>query len=110
MGRGDAPSVRDGATSIASSGRSSAYRAVEKPAVARTVMLEADAEAKRGLARLVDTHAECSEQHKGIAAEIETVKFSVKRSLQASSQQQTVQSIKVDAMGYRLQVKLMTPK
>ena len=58
---GNAPSMSDGATSVAFLRRSSAYRAVEEAAAARTPMLEAEAVA---LARLADTRAECNEQHK----------------------------------------------
>ena len=43
----NAQSIRNGATSIASSRRSSAYRAVEEAAAARTAMLQAEAEALR---------------------------------------------------------------
>ena len=102
-GSDNAPSVRDGATSMAFSRRSSAYRAVEEAAAARTAMLEAEAEAKRGLARLADTRAECSEQHKEIATKIEAVQCLVKESLRARCQQHTVQSAKVDAISYRLE-------
>ena len=56
-------SIRDGTTSIASSRRSSAYRAVEEAAAARTAMLQAEAKAQRTLVRLADIRAECSEQH-----------------------------------------------
>ena len=45
LDRDNAQSIRDGATSIAYSRRSSAYRAVEEAAAARTAMLQADAEA-----------------------------------------------------------------
>ena len=65
-GGDNASSMSDGSTSIASSRRSSAYRGVEKATAARTAMLEAEAEAKRASARLVDTRAECNEQHKVI--------------------------------------------
>ena len=61
---GNAPSMSDGATSVAFSRRSSAYRAVEDAAAARTIMFEAEAGAQRALARLADTRAECNEQHK----------------------------------------------
>ena len=40
-----------------------AYRAVKEAANARTAMLQAKAVAKRALARLSDTRAECSGQH-----------------------------------------------
>ena len=67
-------------------------------------MLEAEADAKLALARLVDSCAGNSEQHKVITAELEAVQCSVKKkSLRANDQQQTVQSAKEDAMGYRLE-------
>ena len=37
------------------------YRAVEETVTARTAMSEVEAEAKRALARLAETRAECSE-------------------------------------------------
>ena len=55
MGGDNAPSVRDGATFIASSQRSSAYRVVEEAVAARTAMPEAEGESKRALTRLADT-------------------------------------------------------
>ena len=74
----NASSIRNGTTSIASSRRSSAYRAVEEAAAARTAMLQAEAEAKRALARLADTRVECNEQHKVMVAELEAMQNSVK--------------------------------
>ena len=53
-------------------------------------MPEAEAVVKRSLARLVDTRTECSEQLKLITAELEAVQCSVKESLRANDQQQTV--------------------
>ena len=100
-GGNNAPSVHNGATSVASSRRSSDYRAVT--AAARTVKLEAEAEAKRAQARLADTRAEFSEQHKIITAELEAMQCLEKESLQANNQQQTVQSAKVDALENRLE-------
>ena len=66
-------------------------------------MLQAEAETQRALARLVDSRAECNEQHKVMAAELEAMQSSVKKSLGATNQQHTVQSAKMDAMGYRLE-------
>ena len=103
LNRDNASSVRDATISITSSRRSSAFRAVEEAAAARTVKLPAEAEAQRALARLADTRAECNEQHKVIVAELEAMQNSVKSSLRAANQQNTVQSAKVDAMGYRLE-------
>ena len=74
-------SVRCGAISVASSRISSPYRAVEQDAAARTTMLEAEGEMNRPLSRLGDTSAECSEQRKVIAAEIEAVQYSCERQL-----------------------------
>ena len=64
LGGDSAPSVRDGVTSFPSSWRSSAYRAVNEATTVSTSVLEAEAEAKRALALLADSRAECSEQHK----------------------------------------------
>ena len=95
--------ARDEATSITSSRRSSAYRAVEEAAAARTAMLQAGTEAQRALARLADTRSECKEQHKVMTAELEALQDSVKGSLRSATQQTTVQVAKVDAIGYRLE-------
>ena len=76
---------------------------MEEAAAARTAKLPAEAEAQRALARLADTRAECNEQQKVIVAELEAMQNSVKSSPRAANQQNTVQSAKVDAMGYRLE-------
>ena len=76
---------------------------MEEAAAARTAMLEDAAEASRALARLADTRAECYEQRKAIATEVEAVQCSMRDTLRASSQQQTLHSAKVDAMEYRLE-------
>ena len=102
LDRDNAQSTRDGATSIARSRQSSAYRAVEEAAAARTSMLQAEAEAQRASARLTDNRAECYELHKAMTAELETMQNPVEDSLRATNQQHTVQSAKVDAMGYRV--------
>ena len=47
LGGNSALSIRDGATSNASSRRSSAYRAVDDAAAAKTAMLEAEAETQQ---------------------------------------------------------------
>ena len=101
--RENASSFRDGTVSTTSSRRSSAYRAVEEAAAARTAMLQAEAEAQQALTRLADTRAECNEQHKVMTAELEAMQDSVKCSLRAATQQTTVQAAKVDDMGYRLE-------
>ena len=103
LGGDDALSTRDGATSVGSSPRSSAYRAVEEAAAARTAMLNAEAEAKRALARLADTRAECNEQHQAITTELEAMQKVMQDGLRNNSQQQTVQAARVDAMGHRLE-------
>ena len=95
--------ARDATASTTSSRRSSAYRAVEEAADARTAMLQPEAEAQRALTRLADTRAECNEQHKVLTAELEALQDSVKGSLRSVTQQTTVQAAKVDAMGYRLE-------
>ena len=95
--------ARDSTTSTTSSRRSSAYRAVEEAAAARTAMLQAEAEAQRAQARMADTRAECHEQHKVMTAELEALQDAVKGSLRSATQQTTVQAAKVDAMGYRLE-------
>ena len=73
LGGDSASSIHDGATSIASSRRSSAYRAVDEAAAAQTAMLEAEAETQQDLARLAHTRAECKEQHMVITAEVEAL-------------------------------------
>ena len=101
VARDSASSYRDGTASTTSSRRSTAIRAVEEAAAARTAMLQAETEAQRALACLADTRAECNEQHKAITAELEAMQDSVKCSLRAATQQTTVQAAKVDAIGYR---------
>ena len=59
LNRDNASSFRDGTISTTSPRRSSAFRAVEVAAAARTAMLQAEADAQRALARLADTRAEC---------------------------------------------------
>ena len=100
--RENASTYRDGTVSTTSLRRSSAYRAVEEAAAARTAMLQAEDEAQRALARLADTRAECNEQHKVMTAELEAMQDSVKCSLRSATQQTTAQAAKVDAMGHRL--------
>ena len=99
----NASSVRECTVSTTYSRRSSAFRAVEEAAAARTAKLQAEAEAQRAIAHLADIRAECNEQHKVMAAELEAMQNSVKNSLRAANQQNTVQSAQVDAMGYRLE-------
>ena len=103
LNRDDASSVSDGTISTTSSRQSSTFRAVEEATAARTAMLQAEDEAQRALACLAHTRPECNEQHKVMAAELEAMQNSVKSSMRAANQQNTVQSAKVDAMGYRLE-------
>ena len=102
LDRDDAQSMRDGTTSLASY-EDHRRIAVEEAAEARTAMLQAAVEAQRALAHSADTRAEWNEQHKVMAAELEAKQCSVKDSLSATNQQNTVQSAKVDAMGYRIE-------
>ena len=99
MGGDNAHYVRDDVTSVASLRRSSSYRAAEEVAAGRTAVLEAEDETERASARPAETRAECMKQHKAMATEIEAVQCCVK-DLSASSQQQTVQSAKMEDMGY----------
>ena len=87
LDRDNAQSIHDGTTSMAASPRSSAHRAVEEAAEARTVMLQAEAETKRALARFADTRAECNEQHEVMAAEFQAMQSFLKDSLRATNQQ-----------------------
>ena len=103
LNRDNASSVCDSTVSTSSSRRSSACRAVEEAAAARSAILQAEAEAQRALARLAETRAECNEQHKVMAAEMEAMQNSVKSSVRSANQQNTVESAKVDAMGYRME-------
>ena len=86
--------MRYDSTSVASSRRSSAYRAVEEAAAARTAMLTGEAEEQRALARLAYIRAKYNEQNEVITAELEAMQSSVKENLRAYNQQQTVQSAK----------------
>ena len=99
----NASSIRDGTISTTSSRRFLAFSAVEEAAAARTALLQAEAEAQRALAGLADTRAECNDQHKVMAVELEAMQNSVKSSLRAANQQNTVQSAKVNAMGFCLE-------
>ena len=103
LDRNNVQSIRDGATSNASSRRSSASRAEEKAAAAKTAMFQEETGAQRALARFADTRAECNEQHKAMPAEFEALQSSVKESLRATNKQRTAQFAKVDAMRYRLE-------
>ena len=75
---------------------------MEKASAAGTAILEAETEANRASARLVDTRSECGEQHKAIAAQIEAVRCAVRDNLHSSNKQPTVQPAKVHAMGNRM--------
>ena len=89
--------MRYDSTSVASSRRSSAYRAVEEAAAARTAMLTGEAEEQRVLARLAYIRAKYNEQNKVITAKLCDRK-------PEGLQPATNGAIrKVDAMGYRLE-------
>ena len=59
LGASDVPRARSEASSVASSRRSSAFKALEDATTARPAVLEA----QRALVRLASTHAESNAQH-----------------------------------------------
>ena len=90
------PRARSVAGSVASSQRSSVYKAA---------VLEAKAETQRAFAGLASTRAECNEQHRAIADNLTAVQTTVREGLQISDQlrtAQTAQGARVDALRYRL--------
>ena len=92
----DAPRTRSAAGSVASSQRSSVYKAV---------LLDAQAETQRALAGLASTRAECNEQHHAIVENMKTMQMTMREGLQVSDQLRTtqnVQSARVDALGHRM--------
>ena len=92
----DAPRTRSAAGSVASSQRSSMYKAV---------LLDAQAETQRALAGLASTRAECNEQHHAIVENMRTMQMTMREGLQASDQLRTaknVQSARVDTLGHRM--------
>ena len=92
----DAPRTRSVAGSVASSQRSSVYKAA---------LLDAQAETQRALVGLASTRAECNEQHHAIVENMKTMQMTMWEGLQVSDQQRTahnVQSARVDALGHRM--------
>ena len=84
------------AGSVASSQRSSVYKAA---------VLEAQAETQRALAGLASTRAECNEQHQAIADNLTAVQLTVGEGLQISDQLGTARNmhnVRVNALGKRL--------
>ena len=92
----DAPRTRSAAGSVASSQRSSVYKAA---------LLDAQAETQRALAGLASTRAECNEQHHAIVENMRTMQMTMREELQVSDQLRTaqnVQSARVDTLGHRM--------
>ena len=92
----DAPRTRSAAGSVASSQRSSVYKAA---------LLDAQAETQRALAGLASTRTECNEQHHAIVENMRTMQMTMREGLQVSDQLRTaqnVQSARVDTLGHRI--------
>ena len=91
----DAPRTRSAAGSVASSQRSSVYKAA---------LLDAQAETQRALAGLASTRAECNEQHHAIVENMRTMQMTMREGLQVSDQLRTanVQSARVDTLGHQM--------
>ena len=92
----EAPRTRSVAGSVASSKRSSVYKAA---------ILDAQAETQRALAGLASTRAECNEQHHAIVENMRTLQTTMREGLQVSGQLRTaqnMQSARVDALGHRM--------
>ena len=92
----DAPRTRSAAGSVASSQRSSVYKAA---------LLDAQAETQRALAGLASTRAECNEQHHAIVENIRTMQMTMREGLQVSEQLRTAQNVhsaRVDKLGQRM--------
>ena len=92
----EVPRKRSVAGSVASSQRSSVYKAA---------ILEAQAETQRALAELASTRAGCNDQHRAIAENMRTLQTTMREGLQVSDQLRTAQntqSARVDALGYRM--------
>ena len=92
----EAPRTRSVAGSVASSQRSSAYKAA---------LLDAQAETQRALVGLASTRAERNEQHHAIVENMKTMQMTMREGLQVSDQLRTaqnVQSARVDALGHRM--------
>ena len=92
----EAPRTRSVAGSVASSQRSSVYKAA---------LLDVQAETQRALVGLASTRAECSEQHHAIVENMKTMQMTMREGLQVSERLRTaqnVQSARVDALGHRM--------
>ena len=92
----EAPRTRSVADSVASSQRSSVYKAA---------ILDAQAETQRALAGLASTRAECNDQHRAIVENMKTLQTTMREGLQVSDQLRTAQntqSARVDALGHRM--------
>ena len=94
--RQEASRVRSMTGSLASSQRSSVYKAA---------LLDAQAETQRALAGLASTRAECNEQHLAIVENIKVMQTTMCEGLQVSDQLRTaknVQNARVDTLGHRM--------
>ena len=94
--RQEAPRVRSMTGSLASSQRSSVYKAA---------LLDAQAETQRALADLASTRAECNEQHLAIVENIKVMQTTMREGLQVSDQLRTAQNVqnaRVDTLGHRM--------
>ena len=88
--------VRSMTGSLASSQRSSVYKAA---------LLDAQAETQRALAGLASTRAECNEQHLAIVENIKVMQTTMREGLQVSDQLRTAQNVqnaRVDTLGHRI--------
>ena len=88
--------VRSMTGSLASSQRSSVYKAA---------LLDAPAETQRALAGLASTRAECNEQHLAIVENIKVMQTTMREGLQVSDQLRTAQNVqnaRVDTLGHRM--------
>ena len=94
--RQEASRVRSITGSLASSQRSSVYKAA---------LLDAQAETQRALAGLASTRAECNEQHLAIVENIKMMQTTMREGLQVSDQLRTAQNVqtaRVDTLGHRI--------
>ena len=88
--------VRSMTGSLASSQRSSVYKAA---------LLDAQAETQRALAGLASTRAECNEQHLAIVENIKVTQTTMREGLQVSNRLRTAQNVqnaRVDTLGHRM--------
>ena len=91
-------------SSKATSGRSSAYRAVHEAAVARKALLDAQMEAREAVIQLSKKKADCDcdREHQVISEEIEAVQKELRMSNERQAQGQEMQTARMDAMGHRM--------